>query len=136
MAISIREQLLAAITLAVGAEYQTDIPTDERELPITLLTDDVESAFGNSDSVTIELPVAVARAAASEGRTGDSQRTQANALLAEIITEMGVDETFGGLSLTTEYQGGGIALNNTFVAAEAQFTVTFEHLRGDPFTIS
>ena len=133
MANSIREQLLAAITLAVGGEYQTDIPTDERELPITLVADEVESAASDYDSVTIELPVAVARAAASAGRTGDSQRAQANALLAEIISEMGVDETFGGLSLSTEYQGGGIALNNTFVAAEAQFTVTFEHLRGDPY---
>ena len=133
MPISIREQLLAAITLAVVGEYDTDIPSDERELPITLVSDDVESATSNYDSVTIEIPVAVARVAVSTGRTGDSQRAQANALLAEIVSEMGADETFGGLSSSTEYQGGGIALNNKFVAVEAQFNVTFEHLRGDPY---
>ena len=135
MPISIREQLLAAITLAVGGEYDSDIPSDERELPITLVSNDVESATSNYDSTVIEIPVAVARVAVSTGRTGDAQRTQANALLSEIITEMGADETFGGLSTSAEYQGGdAVALDNKFVAAEAQFTVTFEHLRGDPYT--
>jgi hypothetical protein len=136
MAISIREQLLAAITLAVGGEYSTEIPTDERELPITLVTDDVESATGDYDETIIELPVAIARAAATVGRNGDEHRTQANALLAGIVTETFIDTTFGGLAQNTEYTGGGIALNSTFVAAEAQFTVTFSHVRGDPYTLS
>jgi len=136
MPVSIREQLLAAITLAVGGEYNTEIPTDERELPITLVLDDVETATSDYDETIIEIPVAVARAAATIGRDGDTQRAQANALQAEIITEMFADSTFGGLAQNTEYDGGGITLNSTFVGAEAQFTIKFSHVRGDPYTLS
>jgi len=136
MPLSIREQLLVAINAAVGGEYITEIPTDERELPVTMVADDVESATSDYDQTVIELPVAIARAAVATGRSGDEQRTQANALLAEVVSEISTDETFGGLAQTSEYTGGGIAINTSFVAAEAQFLVTFSHVRGDPYTLS
>jgi len=40
----IREQLLAAITTAVGGEYGIPAPEDERDLPVTIVQDDVARA--------------------------------------------------------------------------------------------
>jgi len=136
MPVSIREQLLSAITTAVGGVFDTDLPTDERELPITLVADDAESATEDYDQIVARMPVAVARAAAATDRDSGTQRAQANELLAALIGEMNTDETFGGLAQGTLYDGGGIAINNKFVAAEAQFTITYSYVRGDPYTAS
>jgi hypothetical protein len=49
---------------------------------------------------------------------------------------MFADETFGALADGIEYTGGGIQTEvGKFVFAEAQFTVSYHYVRGDPFTI-
>ena len=61
----IREQLLAAITTAVGGEYGIPAPEDERDLPVTIVqdgTDEAGAQYGISDWIT---PVAVATAQAA-----------------------------------------------------------------------
>jgi hypothetical protein len=136
MPISIREQLLSAITTAVGGEYGTPAPEDERDLPITIVQDGPDQAtpevYGQTNVITV-LAVASAAVAASNDR--DAMRAQANELLATIITDMHTDETFGALADGIEYTGGGIQTEvGKFVFAEAQFAVRWHHLRGDPFT--
>ena len=136
MPVSIREQLLAAISTAVSGEPGNVLPEDERTLPITLVDDDAESATEDYDQVVAEMPVTVARAVVSTGREAATQRAQAHEVLAALIAEMNADDTFGGLAQSTTYGVGGIAYNNKFVAAEAQFTITYSYLRGDPYTAS
>ena len=137
MAVSIREQLLAAITTAVGGEYGVPAPDDERDLPITIVQDgpDVaeETAYNQTNVV---MPVAVASAAVATSTDLSELRAQANALLATIITNMFADEKFGALADGVDYTEGGIQTEvGKFVFAEAQFTVRWHHLHGDPFTI-
>ena len=137
MPTSIREQLLAAITTTVSGEYGIPAPEDERDLPVTIVQDgqdEAETTTYNQTNVT--MPVAIATAAAATSSDKDVMRAQANALLAGIITTMFADETFGDLADGIEYTGGGIQTEvGKFVFAEAQFTVRYHYLRGDPFTI-
>jgi hypothetical protein len=137
MAVAIREQLLSAITATVGGEYGIPAPEDERDLPVTIVEDgpDVGTAE-NYNYTSIELPVAVATAEQATSTDRDVMRAQANALLAGIITQMFADETFGALADGIEYAGGGIQTEvGKFVFAEAQFTVKYHYVRGDPYTI-
>jgi len=136
MPTSIREQLLAAITLAVGGVYDTEIPTDERELPITLVFDEPETATDDYDNSNVVLPVSIASVAEAASRDQTTQRAQANDLLAIIIATVITNENFGGLAQAASYEGGGILLNNKFVAAEAQFLITYSFLRNDPYSQS
>ena len=136
MPVSIREQLLAAITTAVGGVYDTEIPTDERELPITLVFDEPESAEENYDETIITLPLSIAKAAVGISRDQTALRAQANELLAGIISAVIINETFGGLAQKASYEGGGIVLHNKFIAAEAQFLIIYSYLRDDPYTLA
>ncbi|RKZ55714.1 MAG: hypothetical protein DRQ44_17490 [Gammaproteobacteria bacterium] len=137
MTISIREQLLDAITTAVGGEYGIPAPESERDLPVTIVEDGPEGAETTAYNQTnIEMPIAVAKAASATSSDRDTMRAQANALLQTIITTMFTDETFGSLADGIEYTGGGIQTEvGKFVFAEAQFIVRYHYLRGDPFTI-
>jgi hypothetical protein len=85
----------------------------------------------------IEMPVAIAKAAAAAPQASRALlRAQANELLAQIITAMFSDETFTGLADGVQYTGGGILTEiGKLVFAEAQFTVRYHHVRGDPYTI-
>jgi hypothetical protein len=134
---SIREQLLAAITIAVEGEYGVPAPDDERDLPVTIVQDGPDAAETTVyDQTNILMPVAVASAAIATSTDLSELRSQANALLAGIIQKMFVDETFGNLADGVDYVEGGIQTEvGKFVFAEAQFTIRWHHLRGDPFTI-
>lgn len=138
MPVSIREQILAAITTAVGGEYGVPAPETERDLPITIVQDGTDTAIDDVYGQTnIEMFVAIADARPATTRDRDAIRTQANDLLAGIVQTMHVDETFGGLADGISYNGGGIQTElGKFVFAEAQFTVRFHHDRGDPYTSS
>ncbi|MEE4250697.1 MAG: hypothetical protein V2I38_08920 [Alcanivoracaceae bacterium] len=133
----VREQILAAITTAVSGEYGIPAPEDERDLPVTIVQDGQEEAETTTYNQTnVLMPVAIASAAAATSSDKDTMREQANALLSSIITTMFTDETFGDLADGIEYTGGGIQTEvGKFVFAEAQFTVRYHYLRGDPFTI-
>lgn len=137
MPTSIREQLLDAITTAVSGEYGIPAPESERDLPVTIVQDgqdEAETTVYNQTNVV--MPLAVASAAAATSSDTDFMRAQANELLASIITTMFADETFGALADGIEYTGGGIQTEvGKFVFAEAQFSVRFHFLRGDPSTI-
>lgn len=137
MAISIREQLLEAITTAVGGEYGIPPPSNEREMPVTIVKDIAEGAedteYGFSNITT---QVAIGSAASATDIDRDTMRAQANDLLAAIYSAMYDDETFGGLADRVEYSGGIINTElGRFVFAEGQFLVHWHHVRGDPFTI-
>ena len=137
MPTAIREQLLSAITTAVGGEYGTPAPESERDLPITIVQDGPDAAEDDIYNQTnLLMPLAIASAESATSTDRDAMRTQAHALLASIITTMFADETFGGLADGVEYTGGGVQTEvGKFVFAEAQFTVRYHHLRGDPYTI-
>lgn len=137
MPTAIREQILAAITTAVSGEYGIPAPESERDLPVTIVQDGQDEAETTTYNQTnVLMPVAIASAAAATSHDKDTMRAQANALLASIITTMFADETFGDLADGIEYTGGGIQTEvGKFVFAEAQFTVRYHFVRGDPFTI-
>lgn len=133
--VSIREQLLAAITAAVDGEYGVPAPEDERDLPITIVQDSADDAAIRYDTVELVTPVAVGRAAAATpGASLAELRAQANEMLAQIAVDMHVDETFDGLADGVDYAGGGIQVElGKFVFAEASFRVRWRHLRGNPY---
>ena len=137
MPTSIREQLLSAITTAVGGEYGIPAPEDERDLPVTIVEDQPEQASDDQYNLSnILMPVVVARAAQAADNDRDAMRAQANELLASIKSEMFADESFGNLADGVQYTGGGIQTEvGRFVFAEAQFTVRYHTVRGDPYTI-
>ena len=136
MALSIREQILDAITTVVGGKYGVPAPVDERDLPQTVVDDGQDTISAEYDTSRIETPVVIARAEKATGSTNEELRTQANAIYASIIQEVGADETFSGLADEAEPTGGLIIAEvGKFVEAQVVFTIRFHHLRGDPYTI-
>lgn len=144
MTTPIREQLLAAITAAVGGEYSISAPEDERDLPVTIVqdgTDEGATAYGMSTWVT---PVAVATAQAAIDTSAMTPtaaraalRTQAHQALADLIGALSADETFGGLADGIDYVGQGIQTAiGQFVFAELQLRVRWHHVRGNPQLIT
>jgi hypothetical protein len=137
MPTSIREQLISAIKTTVGGKYGIPAPEDERDLPITIVDDGNDEATDEVyDQTTLLMPIAIGSAAIAASEDRDAMRAQAHALHASIITAMFADEKFGALADGIDYSGGGIQTEiGKYVFAEAQFTVRYRHLRGDPFTI-
>lgn len=132
----VRESIIAAIVTAVGGQYDVPAPEDERDLPLTVVADDVEVALESSyGEHRLSMPIAIARASESTTIDRNLLRQQANAQLADIITEMFADETFGGLAEGVDYTGGGIETEvGKFVFAEARFNVRYSYQHGDPYT--
>lgn len=137
MPIPIREQLLSAITTAVGGVYDVPAPEDERDAPLTVVADDIEeSAVGAYGEQAILLPVTVGRAELATGTDRDELRAQAHLMLAGIIEQMFADQTFGELADGVDYTGGGIQTEvGKFIFAEAQFSVRYHTVRGNPYLI-
>lgn len=137
MTTPIREQLLSAITTAVSGVYDVPAPEDERDAPMTVVADDLEqSEVGPYGEQNIVLPVTVARAEIASGPSRDVMRGQAHEMLADLILEMFADETFGGLADGVEYVSGGIQTEvGKFIFAEAQFSVRYHTVRGNPYLI-
>lgn len=137
MPTSIREQILAALTTAVGGEYGTPAPEDERDLPITIVqergldqADDDDYGYSN-----LIMPVSVASAAVAASNDRALMRGQANELLASLIQTVFADSTLGALVDGIEYTGGGIQTEvGKFCFAEAQFNIRYHTVRGDPYT--
>lgn len=137
MTASVRERLLVAIVAAVGGVYGLPTPEDERDLPVTIVQDGIDTWSDSYDTTLCTLPLNVGRAELAASSTRDAQRTQAHAALAALITAMYTDPTFGGLATSVSATGGGIQLEaGKFVFAEATFTVFYQHLRGQPAVIS
>lgn len=139
----IREQLLAAITTAVGGEYSIPAPEDERDLPVTIVqdgTDEAGALYGYSAWVT---PVAVATAQAAVDTSALSStaaraalRAQAHEMLAALHHALNADPTFGGLAEGFDEDGQGIQTEiGKFVFAELQIRVRWHHVRGNPYQI-
>lgn len=137
MPVSIREQLVQKITETVSGVYDIPAPTDEREYPVTIVRDLPEVAGDDQYGVSNrELPIAIGRGAISTSTDRAEQRAEANDLLAEVITEMFADEQFNNLADGLEYTGGGIQVEaGKYVMAEAQFTVRYHTVRGNPYLI-
>ena len=136
MPTSVREQILSAITTRVGGEYGIPAPETERDLPITIVQDGPDDAsddvYGQTNA---QMPVVIASAVVAASKDRDDMRAEAGELLASLIQSVFSDETFGGLVEKVEYTGGGIQTEATkFLFAEAQFTVFYNHVRGDPYT--
>ena len=139
----IREQLLAAITTAVGGEYGIPAPEDERDLPVTIVqdgTDEAGAQYGISDWIT---PVAVATAQAAVDTSAltptsarAALRAQAHDMLAALHQALNADATFGGLADGFDEAGQGIQTEiGKFVFAELQIRVRWHHVRGNPYLI-
>ena len=135
-AVPVREQVLAAITAAVQGVYRVPTPEDERDLPLTFVQDSTDDVGTDYDYTVVATPVAVARAAPADSADAVAQRAQAHQMLAELVTAMCEDETFGGLAQGVELVGQGIQTElGKLVFAEASFRVRWRHVRGDPFAL-
>lgn len=136
MPTSVREQVLAAITAAVGGKYGVPSPDDERDLPLTVLDDGQDVATHEYGRTDVATPVAIARLEKATSNDREVLRKQANEILAQIQVDIAADETFGELADEAEYTGGVISSElGKWVGAEAFFTVRYHHVRGDPYTI-
>ena len=137
MSDSVRERLLSAITAASLGEYGEYIAVDD-ELPVTVVADGDDQATTNQYGITsCVMPVTLARAekAASTGKA--ARRTQAHTMLAGLIQKMFIDPTFGALAARLEYTGGGIQTEGAggVLSVQAYFSVTYQHLAGDPLAL-
>lgn len=137
MAVAIREQLLSAITTALGAEFGLPVPEDDRDLPLIVVQDGVDEAEDSAYNQTkVLMPVSVASIDLTSSSDRDVMRAEANALVASIITTMYADETFGALAERVSYTGCEIeAEAGKYVFARAEFVVEFHFQRGNPFVI-
>lgn len=134
MTAPVREQLLAAVTTAVGGVYRVPTPEDERDLPLTFVQDSSDDVGQDYDYTVVVTPVAVARAELAVAADKAAQRAQANQMLAGLVQAMHADETFGGLAQGVELVGQGIQTElGKFVFAEASFRVRWRHVRGNPW---
>lgn len=136
MSAPVRERILSALTAAVRGEYGIPAPEDERDLPVTIVQDGADTATPSYDIIRCAMPVGIATAEQASGETKSQLRAQANDLLARIIRTVQADETLGGLADGIDYAGGGIQTEaGKFVFAEAQFSVRYHFLRGNPYLI-
>jgi hypothetical protein len=134
VATSIREQILAAICTAVSGTYALETPDDDRDLPVTAVLDEPETATANYGCSEITMPVVVARVEKADSRESAAMRSQCNAILAALITEMGQAEALKPLVDSVFYQTGFIqAEAGKYCLAQATFTVQYQTVLGDPF---
>jgi len=100
--VSVREQILAALTTAVSGEYGTPAPEDERDLPITIVQETgLDTASEDQYGFTnVEIPVSVASAVIAASNNRELMRAQANELLASIISTVFADATTRRVSST------------------------------------
>lgn len=135
MTTSIREQLIAAVCTAMGAQYGAYVD-DQTAMPVTVVVDGTDSASNTYDLTTVSMPISVGRAEAVTAHAApETQRTQANAALAKLITDMHAGGDFGGLCRSCEYTGGELEYHgDTHIVALANFTLTYQHARGNPST--
>jgi len=140
----IREQLLSAITTAVGGSYGVQLPDSDRDVPLIIVQDAEETAQPDAyGSTNYEIEIVVVSADAAPAYTdGQTQaeyqaamRAKCHDLLAAVQSLFFTDPTFGGLADGVDYTGGSIATEvNGLCFAVAQFNVRYHTVRGDPFT--
>ena len=143
MPTAIREQLLAAITTAVGGEYGIPAPEDERDLPVTIVQDGTDEAGGQYHTSTWVTPLAVATVQAAVDTSAltptaarAALRAQAHGMLAALNAALHADPTFGALADGFDEAGQGIQTEiGKFVFAELQIRVRWHHVRGNPYQI-
>jgi len=134
--VSIREQVLAAVCTAVGGTYALDTPDDDRDLPLTAVQEEPESAEANYSSSNITMPVVIARAEATTSRAANQMRIQCNAIHAALIAEMAASTALGNLVDSVFYTTGFIqAEAGKYCLAQTTFTIQYHTVLGDPFTI-
>lgn len=139
MALTIREQVLAAFATRLSAERS--IPTRDRDdLPVIGMEAPEESGSDSQEygKAVMDVPVNVVRyVRANDLSEAD---TEANAELGTLIqSALGTDNTLGGLCRDIRYTGGAIDLppdGSVVVGVAAQFTITYSFDEGDPFTDS
>ena len=144
MTAPVREQLLAAITAAVGGEYAIPAPEDERDLPVTIVQDGADEALPIYGVSAWTTPIGIGTAAAAIDTSAMTStaaraalRAQAHDMLAALLTALHVDETFGALADGFDLAGQGIQTEiGKFVFAELQIRVRWHHVRGNPILIN
>lgn len=141
MADTIREQIIAAFALRLTAERE---PLNEllevvAAFPVTALAagaDSVQLVQYGANQVT--MTVTVERVDVLPDGVNPSVR--ANSLLGALIQETtGTDRTLGGLCEDIQYAAGeeiARESGSNLVGARTTFTVRYNFLIGDPFTIS
>jgi hypothetical protein len=134
---SVRERLLAAITAAALGEYGEYIAVDD-ELPVTVVADGDDQATTDQYGITTNsMPVTLARAEKAISTSKAARRTQAHAAVTLLVQRMFADSTFGGLAHGLTYTGCGIQTEGAgaVITAQAFFTVTYQHLAGNPLAL-
>lgn len=138
MSTPIREQIIQALATRVGAVRELEM-YDERDLPITVISADEETAAeGRYGLTNVTMNVGIARAIAIEGTKDDTWHTALSTQLADLIVEIytggddlggladGIDYVSGSTDLLTD---GGVGAG---VAVTVQVRYTFVH--GDPYS--
>lgn len=132
----IREQILQAITDAVGGEYYADIPEDERDLPLTSVVDGEDEAATDAYGVTnVTTLVQVVRAQKADSREKSDMRAQCNGILADMVVELSSDSATKALVDGIDYISGAIVPESDGCSGIASFNIRWHHVAGDPYTI-
>ena len=138
MTVSIRERLIAAVCTAMGAQYSQTHIDEQTTLHENVVIDGADTATTGYDLTECTMPITVGRAEAiASGDVNNlaAQRTQANAALAKLITDMHAGGDFTGLCRSCIYTGGSIELQaDSFIVATANFELLYQHARGQPGT--
>lgn len=134
MALSMREQLLAAIETRLATLTPGSIGRGQYvggALPAIQVWDTIETASHRSSSVVCRLNLGIEYVAKW------TDNSQPNALLAEVIRVMGeTDPTFGGLAETCRYTGCSIEYPDSggdLVGIRSTFEVGYVFQAGDPY---
>ena len=138
MTVSIRERLIAAVCTAMSAQYSQTHIDEQTALPVNVVIDGADTATNSYDLTECTMPLTVGRAeaiASGDANNPAAQRTQANAALAKLITDMHAGGDFTGLCRSCNYTGGSIELQaDSFIVATANFELKYQHARGAPGT--
>lgn len=131
----IREQILAAVTAAVGAKYAIGAPEPKEDLPATVVRDEGETATAAYGITSLTTTVEVLRAEKAASRDKNAMRGQCNQILADLVTELHGDTSLAAVIDGIDYTGGAIAAEGDTCFGQAAFEIRWHHVAGDPYTI-
>ena len=140
MADTVREQILQAFVLKIGAERCVKLDSDS-DLPAKSVWDNGEEASKKAFGVTeVALPLPVEYLAEVDKQTFPTYSAQANAMLGEIIqAATSGDNKLGGLCQSIEYAESEFIYpkdGEQEIEVYVVFNITYQFATGDPFTVA
>ena len=138
MSLTIREQIIRALTTRVGAVRRLEM-YDDRDLPITVLQEGDDAASeGRYGLTNVTMPISVARALQISTAKGDAWYTELNTALGNLIKELYTGgEDVGGLAHGMDFVSSSVdLLTDGGVGAGVAVTVgvRYSFVHGNPFS--